>query len=195
MQAFPKLGLQYLTFLHIVFRSHLDLVVALPQAAFLRVLGAIKDGVDSLDPEVAQQAAGALDHLASNYVRAAKRGGEVGSSSAAGSGSGGTSGAALQAHIAASPNVFETLMKIVFQILVFGEAANQWALARPLLPLVLAAELVRPDCFEAFKSELVRGQPSELQSRMSEEMIRLMRDVTRGLDVVNRDRFAQVRPA
>lgn len=193
-QSFPKLGLQYVTFLHLLFRSHLDIAVALPQAAFLRLLGTLKDGIDSLDGEVAQQAAGALDHLATNYVRAAKQRAGDGGGGASGNGGGGGgngTGAALRAHIAASPSVFEALMRVLFHILVFGEAANQWALARPLLPLVLAAELVRPDCFEAFKGELLRAQPAELQGRMNEELGRLMRDVTRGLDVVNRDRFAQ----
>jgi hypothetical protein len=125
------LATAYLTWLHLVFRSHLEFVAELPSAAFMTVMRTLTDALDSLDADLAGSAASALDHLATFYVRNAKKEGPVFRS--------------LRAHIAANPAIFETLMKILFQILVFGEAANQWALARPLLALILAAELVRPD--------------------------------------------------
>ena len=78
----------------------------------------------------------------------------------------------------------------MFQILVFGESANQWSLARPLLVLIIAAELVRADCFEQFRAELLRAQPSDVQARFSEEMGKLFSGVTRSLDIANRDKFA-----
>jgi hypothetical protein len=150
---------------------------------------------------VANQAAAALDCFASFYVRHGKRaGGEGGGGGqpAAGGGASGAGGpapaataAAVRAHLAGAPGFFSGLMSMLFHILVFGEAANQWALARPLLPLTLAAEMERPDAWEAFSAELVGAQPSELRGRMREELGRLMKDVTRGLDVNNRDRFAQ----
>lgn len=37
-QAHPKLALAYTTLLHLVFRSHIEFLVALPQPAFLQVL-------------------------------------------------------------------------------------------------------------------------------------------------------------
>ena len=78
-------------------------------------------------------------------------------------------------------------------MLVFDEAAaasaGTWTLVRPLLPVVLAAELIRPDVLEDFKNELVASQPAELRARMNDEFLKLARDITRSLDVINRDRF------
>lgn len=198
-QSFPKLAQAYLTLLHLVLRSHMEVAAALPQPAFLAVLSALKEGIDSLDQEASNQAAAALDHLASYYVRNSKRlkgpPDEVAAAAQAPSITGApdptATVVALRAHFAASPGIFEQLMKILFRILVFGEAANQWALARPLLALILASELDRPDSWEAFRAELVAGQPSDLRQRMAEELERLMSGLTRSLDVVNRDRFAQ----
>jgi hypothetical protein len=44
---------------------------------------------------------------------------------------------------------------------------------------------------EGFKGELVSSQPGSLQPRMSDEFNKLCADVTRSLDMSNRDRFAQ----
>lgn len=148
---------------------------------------------------MANQAAAALDHLATFYVRNAKKlkaeaGGAVAvpvGANVGGAPSATATAAALRSHFAAAPGIFESLMKVLFRILVFGEAANQWALARPLLALILASEMERPEAWEGFRAELIAGQPSELRPRMAEELERLMKDVTRSLDVVNRDRFAQ----
>ena len=96
--AFPKFALAYTHFLHCVFRSHIESVVALPRDAFRSVLASLKYGLDSLDAEVAGEAAPALDHLASYYVRHAKRDTPTMT--------------ALRAHIAANPGIFEALMKV-----------------------------------------------------------------------------------
>jgi exportin-7 len=80
---------------------------------------------------VCGQAASALDHLSTFYVRNVKK-----DSPAAN---------ALRRHVSTQPTLFEELAKMLFSILVFGESANQWTLARPLLACVLAAELIRPE--------------------------------------------------
>jgi hypothetical protein len=52
-------------------------------------------------------------------------------------------------------------------------------LVRPLLPVILAAELVAPGTLESFKAELIAGQPASLQGRVLEEFNRFARDITR----------------
>jgi hypothetical protein len=91
----------------------------------------LTDGIDSLEIEVCGQAASALDHLSTFYVRNAKT-----EKPAA---------VALRRHISAQPGIFDELSKMLFSILVFGESPNQWSLSRPLLACILAAELVRPE--------------------------------------------------
>jgi hypothetical protein len=44
--------------------------------------------------------------------------------------------------------------------------------------------------FETFKRSVVASQPADVQLRMTEEFGTLMKDVTRSLDVSNRERFA-----
>jgi len=51
----------------------------------------------------------------------------------------------LAAHLQSSPLIFPTFAKSLFNILVFGECKNQWALSRPLLALLLASEVVHKD--------------------------------------------------
>lgn len=60
-----------------------------------------------------------------------------------------------------------------------------------MLPLHCVRRLPsRPlQCFLEFKSEVVGTQPADLQPRMHDEMSKLMKDLTRTLDGVNRDRF------
>lgn len=42
---------------------------------------------------------------------------------------------------------------------------------------------------DEYKNELVASQPAELRARMNDEFLKLAKDITRSLDVVNRDRF------
>lgn len=97
----------------------------------MQVIRVVTEGIDSLDAEVCGQAAAALDHLSTTYVRSAKKDTPTAN--------------ALRRHVSAQPSLFEELAKMLFSILVFGESPNQWTLARPLLACVLAAELIRPE--------------------------------------------------
>ena len=80
---------------------------------------------------------------------------------------------------------------ILFTILVFSEQANHYTLARPMLPVILAAEAVQPDVLNQLLNKLVSDQPREHQERMRLEFDGLTKDITRSLDVLNRDRFLQ----
>jgi len=128
-QRHPKLFYAYVTFLHHVLRSHVDFLVTLPSAEFLSVLTALSNALDCLEAEVSSQAAFAIDHLASYFVRNARKDTAT--------------MAALRSHVSAGA-IFESLMRVVFNVVVFGDIGNQWSLSRPLLSLIQAAELVRP---------------------------------------------------
>lgn len=175
VMAYPKLALWFMTLLHLLCRSHVEHLVNLAPGAFQQLITLLADGLDSLDQEVALQAAHALDFLASFFVRNLKKDTPV--------------MAKLRAHVAASPSIFEVLMKMLFNILVWGEAVNLRGMGRPLLALILAAEAVRKGAFEEFKAEIIRGQPEDARARLDEEFGKLTKDVTVSLDFLNRDRF------
>lgn len=177
IMQYSKLAMSYMKFLHTAFRSHTETILSLATPAFMAIIAALREGLDSVDMELSTQAASALDYLATFSVRNAKK--EI------------PAMAALRAHLHAQVNMFEQLMRDLFHIVVFGEAQNQWSLARPMLSLILAAENVRPDCWREFKLLLISSQPSDAQAKMQDELERLMKDVTLSLEITNRDRFAQ----
>ena len=53
----------------------------------------------------------------------------------------------------------------------------------------IAAECRRLGFFAEFRSRMTAEQPPSAQPRMNEEFEKLMKDITFGLDSVNRDRF------
>lgn len=175
IMKFPKLALAYSGFLHDMFRSHMDFLSGMDTGSFLTCVQTITAQLDSLQADISAQAAFAMDHFATYYVRNAKKETEV--------------MAALSAHLSSQPALFEMLMKVVFELVVFGDIGNQWSLARPLLSLILASETVRPGAFTDMKNEVVALQADCDKERMEEEFGRLMKDITRSLDGMNRDRF------
>jgi len=177
LMTYPKLAVQYMTLMHYAFRSHLEVVTALPPEAFLQAVTSISQGVDSLDPDITAQAAFALDQLATHFVKLARKDSPL--------------AAQLRAQVQANAQIFTVLMGSLFVILVFSEQMNHFTLARPMLPIILAAETVDPGVLERLRDKLVGDQPLDAQTRMREEFQVLTRDISRSLDVLNRDRFLQ----
>jgi len=201
LMAFPKLATQVMLFLQLVCRSHMDILTAQPPARFAHFCTVLREGLDNVDSEVSLQAATAWDHITSTFVRNARKDAP--------------SAAALRMQVQAQPGLFEHLMKMLFQIIVFNESSAQWSVMRALLPAILAAEATRkdvsaplprppsrgrlsqppvpfpPQVLEVYKADLVSSQPASLQPRIGEEFNKLCADVTRSLDMANRDRFAQ----
>ena len=167
--TFAKVAQQYTVTVHLLARSHMELLVALPSPAFRQLIRSLSECLDSLDNDVAQHAACAVNFIATFFVQSA--------------GKDTPAAHALRAHVAAMPTIFQLLMGILFRVLVFDEAHSQsqstWTLVRPLLPVILAAEIMRPDSLDEYKNELTASQPAELRGRMNEEFLRLARDITR----------------
>jgi hypothetical protein len=177
LATFPKLLLSYMTVMHYVCRSHLDALASLPPQAFLQAVRSISDGLDSLDQEITSQAASALDQLSSQFVRLSKKDTPLATQ--------------LRNQVTANQTMFQTLMTILFQILVFSEQANHYTLARPMLPVLLAADAIQPDVMQVLQAKLVSAQPLEHQERMLKEFENLTKDISKSLDALNRDKFLQ----
>ena len=177
LTTFPKLLLSYMTIMHYVCRSHLDALASLPPQAFLQAVRSISDGLDSLDQEITSQAASALDQLSSQFVRLSKKDTQLATQ--------------LRTQVTANQTMFQTLMTILFQILVFSEQANHYTLARPMLPVMLAADAIQPDVMQVLQAKLVSAQPLEHQERMLREFENLTKDISKSLDALNRDKFLQ----
>lgn len=143
--TYRKLGLAYFHFVAMLFRLQFDFAVSLDQQTFQYICNTLKEGLESLDVSTTTHAASAIDCLATNYVRLARKDTNTAN--------------ALRAQIQANPSLMESMMHQLFHIMVFGEVTNQWTMARPLLPLILASEMIQPDSWKHFKEHVIGSQP------------------------------------
>jgi len=61
---------------------------------------------------------------------------------------------AFAAHSSAHPEMLPQLLELLFQMLLFDENPNLWALSRPMLNLILLV----PKHFVMIKEKLIAGQ-------------------------------------
>lgn len=147
LMAYPKLRQGYFYFINMLFKSQLEFAVSLDQATFQYICTTLKEGLDSLDVATSTYSASAVDCLATYYVRNSQKGT--------------TTANALRAQIQANPNLMDSFMQLLFHILIFGEVMNQWTMARPLLPLIMATEMIQPDSWKKFKEQVISTQPAD----------------------------------
>lgn len=171
-----KVAREVFSFLAVIFHSHLDKLVMLDSTTFNGLLRHLRDGVNSLDDGVAGSAAAAIDNLCTSFVRGSRRARPE------------TAG--LSKHLSAQPKIFEEIMKLLFQIVVFSEA-SMWTIARPLLAATLAACMVRPEAWSEFTATLVGTQTGAVKPRLASDLDKLMCGITKSLDAPNRERFTR----
>eukprot|EP00611_Tribonema_gayanum_P000066 TRINITY_DN1003_c0_g1_i5.p1 TRINITY_DN1003_c0_g1~~TRINITY_DN1003_c0_g1_i5.p1 ORF type:complete len:1118 (+),score=547.47 TRINITY_DN1003_c0_g1_i5:341-3694(+) len=175
--AFPKLARAYYAFFEILFRNHINIVLQLDTPMFTQVLAAQHEGLQSLDAPLSAQCAMTIDHLATFYFTKAPKGTPA--------------VRALQAHLQSNPSLLTQLLGTLFNLLLFDNAssqtANQWAVTRPILSLLLADEAA----FTRYKEHLLSSQSPDNAARLNECFDKLLADVQRSLDNTNRDRFTQ----
>ncbi|CAM9958305.1 unnamed protein product, partial [Discosporangium mesarthrocarpum] len=130
-----------------------------------------------LDAPLASQCAATIDHLATYHFKNSSK--DV------------PPMRALKTHLAANPTLLSSLMSTLFNILLFdsmsNNTANQWAVTRPILSLLLADE----QAFNNYKEHLTASQAPQNQPRLQEAFSKLLSDVQRNLESTNRDRFTQ----
>ena len=177
--TFPKLARAFYYFVHTLTKGHLKRLVGIPAPAWKRIMEAVREGLETDDATIANHASYALDYTATAFVQHARKDSAVGRQ--------------LREQVSKEPTVFDSMMKLLFQLVVFGESSTQWAMTRPMLPLILAADMVTPRSWDAFKESLTGSQPVEggVRARLVEELGKLMKDITRSLESPNRDRFSQ----
>ncbi|CAM9433954.1 unnamed protein product [Ascophyllum nodosum] len=177
VNAFPKLCKAYFIFFEILFRNHIGAVVALDTPVFMRVMHSLHDGLQALDAPLASQCAATIDHLATFHFKNANKDSPA--------------MLALKAHLALEPALLSGLMETLFNILLFesmsNNTANQWAVTRPILSLLLADE----QAFNTYKNKLIESQSVANRPQLQEAFAKLLADVHRNLESTNRDKFTQ----
>jgi len=173
VMAYPKLSKSYFSFLEILFRSHIQVVLALTTPTLMSLLNAVHEGLQSSDAPLSSICATSVDHLSTYYYNNQNKDKpEVNQ---------------LKQHLAAEPNLFAGLTATLFNLLLFGSASNHWAVMRPMLSLMLASER----SFTQYKDQLMSTQSPQNQTALNEAFDKLLADVSRNLESQNRDRFTQ----
>lgn len=173
--SYPKLSKAFYLFVEILFRNHIATVLGLDTSVLMKMMNAVHDGLQSSDAMLSSLCANTIDHLATFYFENGTKENKV-------------SVQMLKKHLAAQPNLFDSLTSTLFNLLLFGSPQNHWAVMRPMLSIILASE----SSLKNYKDQLSRSQPSQENRLLLEEAFgKLLSDINRSLDSTNRDRFTQ----
>jgi len=93
----------------------------------------------------------------------------------------------IRNHIESDPTSLHNIMSTLFNALLFNSQANQWALTRPILSLLLADQTT----YAAFQAQLIASQNPENQAKLIEEFSKLLLDIQQSVESTNRDKFTQ----
>ena len=93
----------------------------------------------------------------------------------------------IRSHIISDPDALNQLMSALFNGLLFSSQANQWAITRPILSLLLAQE----STYVFYQNQLKSTQSIENQEKLNEEFEKLGQDIQQSLESSNRDKFTQ----
>eukprot|EP01094_Clydonella_sp_ATCC50884_P029368 TRINITY_DN917_c0_g1_i2.p1 TRINITY_DN917_c0_g1~~TRINITY_DN917_c0_g1_i2.p1 ORF type:complete len:1062 (-),score=321.85 TRINITY_DN917_c0_g1_i2:240-3425(-) len=171
--TYPKLVKAFYGLMQVLFQYHIGQLVDLDSASFQHILGALQEGLTSTTMDVFHECCASIDHVAAFCFKYRNK----------------TTPAseALKHHLTqeGGGKFFETTLELLFQVLLFVDSANHWALARPLLSLIL----VNPDVYHALSERIVRTQPADRQEKLHEAFGKLMDGVHNNLLSANREKF------
>lgn len=95
---------------------------------------------------------------------------------------------AFAMHTSKYPDMLPQQLELMIKLLLFEDNTSLWALARPLLSLILLA----PRSFVAIKEQLIAAQVGlDKQQRLHAAFNKLMEGVKENIMSKNRDVFAQ----
>lgn len=173
VMTYPKLSRAYFSNLEILFRNHLDVLCGLGSPVFMRLLLTNIEGINSNDMSVCALCSNTVDHFAT-FIFLNRNKDKP-------------SMQMIRNHIESDPTSLHQLMSTLFNALLFNSQANQWALTRPILSLLLADETT----YAAFQTQLISSQNPENQAKLVEEFAKLLVDVQQSVESTNRDKFTQ----
>jgi exportin-7 len=140
--TFPKVVKAFYALLEALTEHHFrDSLTHLDEEGLVQVLVALREGIRSVDANICSQACNALDHLASYYVLQARKAG----------------GQEVTQHLRYHPELLYQLLQELFELILYDDQINQWAVSRPIYSL----SLLYPQAFNQIKEEFsTRRTPS-----------------------------------
>jgi len=173
VMAYGKLSRAYFNCLEILFRNHLDVLCGLDSSIFIRLLMNNQEGIQCSDMSVCALCANTIDHVATYiFLNRNKEKPTM---------------QLIRQHVSSNPDALSQLMSTLFNALLYSNQANQWAITRPILSLLLADE----STYIAFQSQIISSQSPENQLKLQEQFALLTADIQQSVESTNRDKFTQ----
>lgn len=169
--AYPKLVKAFYGLMQVLFQYHIQQLVDVDHAAFRHILSALHEGLTSTTMDVFHECCASIDHLAAYCFKYRSKDTPVSE--------------ALKRHLSEEGKFFETSLELLFQVLLFVDSANHWAIARPMLSLIL----VDPETYHELSQRIIRTQPGDRQEELHEAFSKLMDGVHNNLLSANREKF------
>eukprot|EP00668_Euglena_longa_P031811 GGOE01041069.1.p1 GENE.GGOE01041069.1~~GGOE01041069.1.p1 ORF type:complete len:1066 (-),score=423.60 GGOE01041069.1:257-3454(-) len=173
--SYPKVGTAYFSLMETVFLSYCHILVALDTPPFMHIIRSLEEGLRSanLNRNSVGSATNAIGHLLSFYYQNVQKGTPY--------------AARLNQHFSMDPELFVRLLNTIFSSLLYEDCANQWAMSRPMLPLIL----IGPQYFDDYQRKLIASISPDKQPILQEAFAKLMEGVEQALEPSNRDKFTQ----
>jgi len=176
LMSYQKVARAYFQLIEVLTHNHTAFLVSRDSATFLHIGTSLETGLKSLDVSISSQCAAAVDSLAAFYFNNIVNGENQTPAAQT-----------FVSHIQKNPQIFPSILKTLFEIVLFEDCSNQWSLSRPMLSLILLNEQVYND----LKMQIIASQSTEKQQRLASCFEKLMDNVSRTLESKNRDKFTQ----
>ncbi|KAL1509455.1 hypothetical protein ABEB36_004189 [Hypothenemus hampei] len=180
---YPKLSQTYYVLLECLAQDHMNFLATLEPQVFLYILSSISEGLTALDTMVCTGCCATLDHIVTYLFKQLTQKAYPGKKNLAQGGGGDMVLKILEMH----PEILQQILSNVMNVIMFEDCRNQWSMSRPLLGLILLNE----DYFSQMRENIIRAQPPDKQSAMTQWFENLMDGIERNLLIKNRDRFTQ----
>eukprot|EP01061_Rhynchopus_euleeides_P013918 TRINITY_DN24182_c0_g1_i1.p1 TRINITY_DN24182_c0_g1~~TRINITY_DN24182_c0_g1_i1.p1 ORF type:complete len:1151 (+),score=487.80 TRINITY_DN24182_c0_g1_i1:239-3454(+) len=190
--AYQKLGSEYFRLVEYLLGpgSHVPFLLQLPTPQFMQLLATLEKGIVSIElsKQTSIRAANSIGYLCTCYFtqnqKANKEVNTVGKQEAI------KNVQQLRQHFSQDPGMTSRVLSYLFHQMLFDEGATtqQWALSRPMLPIILVAETF----LQGYRAQLMQKVSDPRRAEvLSEAFSDLMKDVKQNLDQTNRDAFTR----
>lgn len=173
MQQYPKLSQSYYGLLECIAQDHMNFLANLEPNVFLYIITSLSDGLSSLDA-YCTACCSTLDHVVTYIFQEISKRNKKKPYDAQ----------TCRNIVEVKPELWQQMLSVILNIIIFEDCRNQWSMSRPLLGLILLNE----EYFNQLRQTIITQQPIDKQVTMNQLFDGLMQGIERNLLTKNRDR-------
>jgi exportin-7 len=177
LMIYTKVRKDFFTFLEILYRNHLDLLMAVESKVLWGLTGSLHEGLHVPDVATTTNCAAGLDHLFTFMLKTLNR-----------PKASVTYVRQLQTHLQHKGDLFNEILASLFNRVLFDNVDNIWSMSRP----ILSCALVNGQGLEGYQVMLSNAQIPEVRPQLFEAFQALMEGISpTSLSTANRERFSE----